>query len=937
MTHYSKVKRYTLGLFAAIALLTTPACNDDLGMESKLPSNEPALRICLTIDGDNLSRAGSLEDDGTMPGEGQTANGNFHENSVHSLDLFFYRNIAEVTDDAPSLLHIHTTNIDVTGNIVHTLVSLRSLQDLIDNAESVFRIVAVANCKEANKDDMSRNALRALVTKADATYSNDESRAFRGATAPNDFVMHNLNQTVTVRVEDKEYDDEVTDATVSLRRVAAKIRVGLDIIDEYEDSYGTTWVPDIDEARVYFTNGVRTARLDGDFDALCSLNNPPSLNDTGDDYTNSDYYSIATSGSKATEDYTYARPLLDFAGNMETIVGDSRVNNFSAYHYVNALPLYTYPTKWEDSSFELHQPTIVVVLPWEVKDADPGVDDEESTYKVCYYSMPVNNDGSIVSNAYYFTRAHIAMMGGESPQQPLQIDVECEMSEWGTARDTEADIRPLRYLQFNQTEFVVNNENSITIPFYSSHNVVDTKFECTYKLYNYYSGSPQERWFDQSVSVSNGRRDDLYKITIDNKNKTLTFTHNLFGTWSTSPALTTRNSSRTKTTSFTKGGNSESTTSRKLYTQFFVTITVRHEDKQNETNTVYEETLHITLNPAIYVYTEDVNSYAYVPGESSRKGGILLNGYGSSNGDTGELGGFTGDSGNNGDSNCLYFIVITQLNEDDAANWILDDPRTNYINNKMDNNSMNEDLSDELSTWTDNGGPYPGYKTNTQKGNGLWRTIWEDYDGPEWNVAWGENQIWNPTNDTHTDRGSQGLRYYYPAAESNDKRKVIGPSLIFVSHHATNRGTTTKQEARRRCATYQQAGYPAGRWRLPTEAEMAFMKKMKMKDVTTDIFGGVNYWTSHGKMDGNNSDYTAGSSTGDAWARCVYDAWYWDLVDAEGNRSDDRIKSKDNWGIFTYGDRPRESYLNVNTNSEKEEQYTVERFLEMQKGIKAVK
>lgn len=933
MTHYSKVKRYTLGLFAAIALLTTPACNDDLGLESEKPSNEPALRICLTIDGDNFSRAGNLEDGGTMPGEGQTDNGNFHENSIHSLDLFFYRNIpdvTDVTDDTPSLLHIHTTNIDVTGNKVHTLVSLSSLQELIDHTESEFRIVAVANYKEANKDDMSRNALRALVVKADATYSNSESRAFRGATAPNDFVMHNLNQTVTVRVEDKEYDDEVTDATVSLRRVAAKIRVGLNIIDEYEDSYGTTWVPDIAEARVYFTNGVRTARLDGDFDALCNLNNPPSLNDTGDDYTNSDYYSIATSGSKATEDYTYARPLLDFAGNMETIVGDSRANNFSAYHYVNALPLYTYPTKWEDSSFELHQPTIVVVLPWEVKDAEPGVDDEESTYKVCYYSMPVNNDGSIVSNAYYFARARIAMMGGESPQQPLQVDVECEMSEWGTARDTEADIRPLRYLQFNQTEFKVYNQGEITIPFYSSHNCEITDFTGKFYLFNTNTtGTPAERTFDTSVSVGNTTngsgfaKDKFFYYEIDNTDKTLTLYHHFFDIWGIG------STSGTKVTRF-NSGTSQNSTYHKFCSPFEVEFTVKHTGEPNTTQ--YQEHIKITLYPGIYVEVERNTGDQGVNGRTGGdRGYVYVNGTATG---TDNLAGVYGER--NDETRHMTIITITQLNEEDKDKYVIADPRTFFINTLLSDASMNSDVADVQTLWTASG------KSSTPQAG---KTLWS-YPGYQW---WNSEE--EATNSWLPDDQDRTLRYYYPTREFSDTKNLIAPRLRITSGFAYLGNNMSREVARRRCASYQEYGYPAGRWRLPTYAEAYFIIMLsKEYDIIPKLFSNLDYWHAHGQLDGADGDEK--SASGSAYVRCVYDDWYWQNEDGTPNKiplvnenGGDTRANKEYYTIFTLGDRPKESVL---TNSETttggasnkssiSKKHSVERFLEMHQGIKAVK
>jgi hypothetical protein len=84
--------------------------------------------------------------------------------------------------------------------------------------------------------------------------------------------------------------------------------------------------------------------------------------------------------------------------------------------------------------------------------------------------------------------------------------------------------------------------------------------------------------------------------------------------------------------------------------------------------------------------------------------------------------------------------------------------------------------------------------------------------------------------------------------------------------------------AEKRCATYQEAGYPAGRWRLPTMAELAFLIELQGKKViNTMISTNANgYWTSSGKsvnLSSGAANYKTGSST--CFVRCVYDTWYW--------------------------------------------------------------
>lgn len=101
---------------------------------------------------------------------------------------------------------------------------------------------------------------------------------------------------------------------------------------------------------------------------------------------------------------------------------------------------------------------------------------------------------------------------------------------------------------------------------------------------------------------------------------------------------------------------------------------------------------------------------------------------------------------------------------------------------------------------------------------------------------------------------------------------------------ASSYGKTTQvtyQNAVRRCAAYQENGYPAGRWRIPTKGEIEFIvQRSTGGDIPTLFNGG--YWASNGQSysssDTNNPwRGTAGNISGNTtnYVRCVYDVWYW--------------------------------------------------------------
>ena len=109
----------------------------------------------------------------------------------------------------------------------------------------------------------------------------------------------------------------------------------------------------------------------------------------------------------------------------------------------------------------------------------------------------------------------------------------------------------------------------------------------------------------------------------------------------------------------------------------------------------------------------------------------------------------------------------------------------------------------------------------------------------------------------------------------------IAPDILVTSAWGRcNPNSITFEQAQKRCATYQEAGYPAGRWRLPTIAEISYIYTLQELGVINNLFapnhsGG--YWSSEGHpmrfYNGNPSLRT--TYTGLDPVRCVYDLWYW--------------------------------------------------------------
>ena len=142
------------------------------------------------------------------------------------------------------------------------------------------------------------------------------------------------------------------------------------------------------------------------------------------------------------------------------------------------------------------------------------------------------------------------------------------------------------------------------------------------------------------------------------------------------------------------------------------------------------------------------------------------------------------------------------------------------------------------------------------------------------------------------------LEYYYPTEQSDRTVNMIAPSYkVSTKLSGIEHGGITYAKARERCASLQENGFPAGRWRIPTKAEIRFISMLSSLGFFEWQFGG-DYWSANGavyvnKENGVVTDSGKSMETGVALLRCVYDSWYW---------GGDQI---DNLEQFTWGDAQR--------------------------------
>lgn len=140
---------------------------------------------------------------------------------------------------------------------------------------------------------------------------------------------------------------------------------------------------------------------------------------------------------------------------------------------------------------------------------------------------------------------------------------------------------------------------------------------------------------------------------------------------------------------------------------------------------------------------------------------------------------------------------------------------------------------------------------------------------------------------------SKSLTYYYASKTTNDN--FVAPKFRIASSYGKCGSAIDHDDAVKRCAAYQEYGYPAGRWRVPTTAEMKYIATISNKGWIPHLFSdNGNYWTASERVTYNtNGNITESNNTsGSAFVRCVYDEWYW-----ENDKCD--LKT------FTWGDQQR--------------------------------
>lgn len=833
---------------AAVAVCAALAgCSDGL-QAPDVPTG--AGRVAITLKNSNATR--SVESDNT-------------ESLIKNVVVALYPR--EYGEDHPAEALQRFEGIDKNNS---TTVQMKLTDDMV---KTLFNGTSGAECNLYAVANVDLSDIPDNATIADLKNVVAGSR-FNELKVQESFVMAGSG-TVTYN---KTNGVESASGSGELVRAAAKISLNIKLPESVTDADGAEWVPAISSTggvRAILSNGVKT-----------------SVAAPGEDWQPSedDYYSLTMRNAGLVRELPNS--------------GDG-----SEYPYHIDVPFYTYPNQWEETPEEQHKTMMTLVVPWQKRG--------EEKWNTYYYQVPVTNLTKIVSNYSYVVNLNVGMLGSLLPETPETLeDLSYQIVNWST-ENIDVDIKDTRYLVVSPNKFRVNNEAEFSFPYYSSHPIKVTNIEMNYKRYNYYSNGNGDV---VTINVNKDQIKNSYviqdndttqrlctaKVAQDELGQTVLKVNHPLKVWlpynqgGTEVQLTGRPNNSDNSPATVQGQIEyyrPASPEENAYSPYEIRITIQHTD-----NEAFTETVTITQYPGMYIEAKPNGGGSY-DGSYDRtwvSTGFLSgyfkytlatpdygfvyvnptytlvedNEWGNPNpepfwywSNSTTLGGVHGLTGDNKNPN-MYVITVSVL-DNESSKYVIGDPRSLYTNNSLSGSS-------NLATSTK-----------------------DDSEAGSWSVS---------ADALYDNKEKRNLKYYYPTieADANDENYsyMIAPKIrIASSYGVTN--PILRENARRRAASYQEQGCPAGRWRLPTLGEFTYITQLSAEGKIPELFTqNNNYLTAQGAYQVKNVEgkavVTRGTNQNSTAIRAVYDEWYW-----EEEKNYVLQKNSSGGYDFTWGDVPR--------------------------------
>ena len=513
-------------------------------------------------------------------------------------------------------------------------------------------------------------------------------------------------------------------------------------------------------------------------------------------------------------------------------------------HYVFTcdMPFYTYARSWDKGSDNAAYVTFE--MPWGEKNNNDVV----NSYKTYYYQILVNGkDRNFVPNTHYDMTVTVGVLGSTVESLPAELDVwsyyildwthETNNDDVGSG-DRDEDVEIQKFNYLEVPQTYIEMDNVSEVAIrYNASHKIGVEFDTT--AGKSVEGLPVTTNLS-ALYINNGTNNGTPEaVPLSNISIKDNFADNNKG-WLTF----------------------KYTLSSEVYSPAYVFITIWLDvdgDGEHDDDEILTENVKIVIYPAIFIVGDKSTLYSVFVNGTYRQA-ASKNDY--TYIDRKQVGKAVGTDG---DDPMMYMNIISisafskdntfVYSDGDEKEYIIGDPRKRtYTNLGIGNDT--EEVKKNAAGWI--------------KATDVNGTV-------------------------------RNLQYYYPTeSEEDNSYQVIAPKFRIASKLG-GYSECDADGAALRCASYQEDGFPAGRWRLPTTAEILFIVELQNKKKIKALFYGGNTYASATDKIKVNSDnsYEWNNAATKPSVRCVYDDWFWG---SEREAIDDPGKVAGNHK-FTWGDR----------------------------------
>lgn len=867
----------------------------------------------------------------TKPGEDQ-----YNENALNRIDWFVFK-------DGTEAAIAHGRIIGSNGVVASTTVSLDEFADPASGISGKVYVIANLPATRFKHDDakgilqstdggttwgtagaLTRTALEALevVASFDALdagkFKKQDEFVMRGETP---FALTPAATTQTV--------------TAPLDRLAAKVTMQLSVVPAIDEIitmpngdylYTKTWYPELDKINVYLSYADNHAKI-----AAAPEDSEDSQAQSSGFFTYNRY------AYKTLYSYTGAAssPSATFPSTVTPHWDEDW------FWQVTGSPFYTYPIEWKTSSSTA--PFIKVILPWTSYDESAGIvapdghfvragrakdsskkgKTQEFYYKIALPSENTTDDKKLQlkCNEWYDLILDVSILGGPSDDLPLELAGQYYVVDWSNPDFTAGGaLKQGRYLATARDTFYIYGGNSIEIPVQSSHDISVQVNSANYIDYSSGTAVTESLSSSSYSTLAHGRSSFELIHTLNNNIESadldcsvITFDVTVTNGAGLEKQVTIIqyppiyiSSERSNGYVFINGNTNRFTNTnyKSVYDDGGVSqIDIYNQSFRNSV-TNYTSNSYVQIAVSRSENTDDGQYY------TGKRMGTRSYGWGSWQYYDGTI---SITARNN--SNIIRRIVLEYLS---VGGKTYDSQDVSYTQNGTQISSSKTEWNGSarsvtITMATDRTYNYQNennivtsvtvyYETSAQVQMGtiksysynptglnnpnMYTISVSDLSQTDYYIA--DPRSSTPVSYPSLKQGGSGesLSDYFPVNTSS--HNAIAPKLLVASTHgAAISGAMTFESAQKRCASYQENGYPAGRWRIPTDAEIKFMVQLSKNKKLPSLFSGW-YWGTSG-IDGkylsvevetdSQGSITNISVTEEngyiASVRCVYDSWYW--------------------------------------------------------------